>query len=377
MSGKENISDLMKKVEEIRALPIKRFDRQEEIPCNECSDLSRLCQSPLVSVLMITYNHENFIEEAIQHIVEQKCDFNFELVIGEDHSTDETRKICFEYQKRYPQNIRVLYSDSNVGIRSNFYRCAARLRGKYVAFCEGDDYWSLSNKLQMQTSYLEDHTDCSVVYTNADELVNNTGAMQKAVIEESLVRKNEATKIGFLLEQGFWFRTATMCCRHDLFHQLLDSDLFKLDLSVGDTAIRLFMALRGRVHFINTSAAVYRWHSGGVSANYLSALKNSFHNNLIRMMILQMALASRNGLHLSRRESGVIVENIIFKLATSYWMPSIVSDIRRLLRNNTVDVRVKFKVFFYFCHIPAIRNLAFKFFMRQILQAHLRKTAEK
>lgn len=371
MSTKENFRDLLKKVEEIRALPIKRFDSQAKIPCSESSDLSRICKHPLVSVLMITYNHEKFIQEAIQHIVDQKCDFEFELVIGEDCSTDETRRICFEYQKKYPQTIRILYSDSNVGIRSNFIRCATRLRGKYVAFCEGDDYWSLSDKLQMQVSYLEDHSDCSVAYTNADELVNNTGAVQKAVIDESLVRKNEATKIGFLLEQGFWFRTATICCRYDLFQQLLDSELFKLDLSVGDTAIRLFMALKGRVHFINKSAAVYRWHSGGVSANYLSAIRISFHNNLIRMMILQMALASRNGLRLSRKESGIIVENLIFKLVTSYWIPSIVSDVRSLLSTNAADVRTKFKVLFYCCHISSIRNQAFKFFMRPILRAHL------
>jgi len=91
---------------------------------------------------MITYNHERYIIQAIQGVLMQKTDFPIELIIGEDCSTDRTREIVFDYQKKYSDRIRVITADNNVGMMNNSSRTMAACRGKYIALCEGDDYWT-------------------------------------------------------------------------------------------------------------------------------------------------------------------------------------------------------------------------------------------
>ena len=115
--------------------------KADEIPCQEISAPSVLSKNPLVSVKMITYNHAPYIAQAIEGVVKQETEYPFELIIGEDCSTDGTRDIGFEFQKKDPDIIRVITSDKNVGAKQNDYRTTKACRGKYIAFCDGDDYW--------------------------------------------------------------------------------------------------------------------------------------------------------------------------------------------------------------------------------------------
>jgi len=123
---------------------------------------------PLVSVLMITYNHEAHIAKAIECVLRQKTDFPFELVIGEDCSTDGTRQIVFDYQAKHPEIVRVITSEQNVGAGENCRRTQAACRAKYLAYCEGDDFWQREDKLQIQVSYLESHPECGLVCSDRD-----------------------------------------------------------------------------------------------------------------------------------------------------------------------------------------------------------------
>jgi len=156
---------LKEELEILRGEPIQEFVGDPmDIPCIETSDPEKLCKHPVVSVHMITYNHEPYIRQAIEGVMMQKTDFEFELVIGEDCSTDTTREICFEYQKRYPDKIRVLWWYENVSkVGGNFHRVLSRCRGEYLAFCEGDDYWMDSYKLADQIRLLKvNHADMCV-----------------------------------------------------------------------------------------------------------------------------------------------------------------------------------------------------------------------
>jgi len=108
---------------------------------------------PLVSVCMITYNHEPFIRQCIDGVLMQKTNFPFFLVIGEDYSTDNTRGVCEDYFHLYPQQIKLLPSDRNLGIIPNFIRTIEACDSKYIAFCEGDDYWTDPLKLQKQVDF--------------------------------------------------------------------------------------------------------------------------------------------------------------------------------------------------------------------------------
>ena len=132
-----------------------------KIPAVEISAPDKLPEKPVVSVVMMTRNHECFITKAVESVIEQQCDFPMELLIGEDFSTDDTRTLCEGLQTQYPHLIRLLVASANVGITSNFLRLVSCAKGKYIALLEGDDYWVLPEKLQKQVAIMETHPDYS------------------------------------------------------------------------------------------------------------------------------------------------------------------------------------------------------------------------
>ena len=122
--------------------------------------------APLVSVAMITFNHRPYIERAVQCVLGQETDFGVELVIGEDCSTDGTRELVFDLQRRHPERIRVVASEGNVGAHANLVRTERACRGDYVAYCEGDDCWHDPQKLAKQVSFLQAHPGYSLVHSH-------------------------------------------------------------------------------------------------------------------------------------------------------------------------------------------------------------------
>ena len=119
----------------------------------------------LVSVYMTTYNQEKYIAKAIESVITQKCNFHFELVIGEDCSTDGTGNIVKRYADKYPNLIKTILRTKNVGAKQNSIDVSAMCTGKYLAFCEGDDYWMSPNKLQKQVDLIESDDTVKAVYT--------------------------------------------------------------------------------------------------------------------------------------------------------------------------------------------------------------------
>jgi len=120
----------------------------------------------LVSVWMTTYNHESYISEAIEGVLNQKTNFIYELIIGEDNSTDNTRQICLDYENKYPGTINLILNDQNIGLIRNYNMTLQECKGKYVAYCDGDDYWSDPLKLQKQVDFLERNELLDLVYTD-------------------------------------------------------------------------------------------------------------------------------------------------------------------------------------------------------------------
>jgi hypothetical protein len=137
--------------------------------------------APLVSVVMITFNHRPYIERAVECVLNQETDFSVELVIGEDCSTDGTRELVFDLQRRHPEHIRVVTSGNNVGCHKNILRTERACRGNYVAYCEGDDYWDDPSKLAKQVAFLESRPDYVMVHSNCHRYV---------VAEQRLLRNN-------------------------------------------------------------------------------------------------------------------------------------------------------------------------------------------
>lgn len=120
---------------------------------------------------MLTYNQERYINEAIRSVMLQETNFPFELVIGNDASTDCTGTICADWQKKYPEQIVLFNRKKNLGLQQNFIQTYAQCRGQYIAICEGDDFWTDKRKLQIQADFLDTHPDYSTCFHRVIKLL--------------------------------------------------------------------------------------------------------------------------------------------------------------------------------------------------------------
>jgi glycosyltransferase involved in cell wall biosynthesis len=142
----------------------------------------------LVCVCMITYNQQHFIGQAIEGILMQKTNFSFKLTIGDDCSTDDTRQICLKYAELFPDRVRILPEQENLGAIRNFTRTLNQCDAKYIALCEGDDYWTDPYKLQKQVDFLEANEDYGLVWTDVDFLVQSKGVFSRSVFKNKLLQ---------------------------------------------------------------------------------------------------------------------------------------------------------------------------------------------
>lgn len=211
-------------------------------------------EKPLVSVCMITYAHEEFIREAIDSIVAQKTNFKFEIIIGEDCGPDNTRDICIEYQQQYPDLIRLNLQQNNVGSQNNFVDTLNMCQGKYIAICEGDDYWIDPLKLQKQVDFLERNPDFSLCAHISDIL--EFGTLIKG---ES--NTNDEFDIYDIINQNWGIMTASILFRSD---SLEKPDWYRKVIN-GDYALQLLISSKGKVKVLSESMSVYRRHPGGIS----------------------------------------------------------------------------------------------------------------
>ena len=121
----------------------------------------------LVSVCVTTYNHAPYLEKAVESFLAQRCDFGVEIILSDDCSSDSTLEICRSFAERYPDRVRVLSSEQNVGMRANYRRTLEAARGKYVALCDGDDWWCDDNKLARQVEVMEADEQLGLCYTRS------------------------------------------------------------------------------------------------------------------------------------------------------------------------------------------------------------------
>ena len=131
-------------------------------------------KEPLVSVCMTAYNHAPYIARAIEGVLKQRTTFGVELIIGEDCSHDNTLAICREYAKRYPERIRIMTAERNVGMRENYRHTALAAQGRYVAYCDGDDFWIDEEKLQRQVEALENNPSVGMCYTRSERRIEHS-----------------------------------------------------------------------------------------------------------------------------------------------------------------------------------------------------------
>lgn len=128
-------------------------------------DKNKFVKEPMVSVNVLTYNQQELVKETLNSILAQECDFEYEIILGEDCSTDNTREVCKRYQQEYPDKIKLVLPETNGGLMVNCMNVCKEDRGKYVAGIAGDDYWCDTKKLQKQVDFLEANPDYGVCFT--------------------------------------------------------------------------------------------------------------------------------------------------------------------------------------------------------------------
>lgn len=226
---------------------------------------------PKASVLMITYNQDQYIAQALDSVLMQKCSFRFEIVIGEDFSTDGTRAICQAYQQKYPEIIRLLDHEKNLGMSRNFFYTLAECKGEYLAILEGDDFWTDPLKLQKQVDFLDSNPDFSIVFARTEVFFQD---------EDRLGIEIPPPNIGpFTLENLLkvnFIATCSVMYRHGLVTEF-PAWLYQLDML--DWPMHILHVQHGKIGFLDEKMAKYRIHSKStyssrnVSQNYVGMLK--------------------------------------------------------------------------------------------------------
>lgn len=227
---------------------------------------------PVVSICCITYNHEPFIANAIEGFLMQKTDYPYEIIIGDDCSTDKTREIIEEYANHYPGRIRIIASDRNVGVIANEHRVLTEAKGKYIAFCEGDDYWTEPCKLQRQVDFLEHHSEFSVCFHRIKHYNYSSKTWFQERNNDLFLNDEEGVEFDYKIfkEKGLEVMTVAMIYRKEK----LDSKLYLRYKYYRDTHQIYHLLQEGKGYLFSFVGAVRTVHKDGINGG-LSVLERS------------------------------------------------------------------------------------------------------
>lgn len=211
--------------------------------------------APLLSVCIITYNHEQYISQALDSVLMQQVNFPIEIVIGEDCSTDNTGAICYDYSCKHP-TIKLLGNRENLGMVNNFLRTSKACSGKYIAMLEGDDYWTDPCKLQKQVDFLEVNPDFVLCFHD------KTHQEDGIIVRESVYDFTEDSY--FVQQEVFAARILTVTV---VFRNILDKHPFPevfRSLPLYDFSAWAYLSLFGKSAYLHFKGAMYRIHADSV-----------------------------------------------------------------------------------------------------------------
>lgn len=220
----------------------------------------RCSSNPLVSVLMLAYNHEQFIDQAISGVLAQETTFPYELIIAEDCSPDDTLSRAKRAEQEYPDRVRVLANVTNLGMHENFRRGMESCVGKYIAFCEADDLWRDPAKLQKQVELLEADSECVVSFHDVIEIDDSGAQVGDSKIGRVMGGRAKDEYVGIDFLRGSFIPTLSAVIRNV-------PGLFRTSyFSVGnpDTYVFAMLGQYGVARRVEGELAAYRHHSGGV-----------------------------------------------------------------------------------------------------------------
>lgn len=226
-----------------------------------------------LSVVMVTYNHERFLAQSLASVLAQRVNFDYEIVVGEDCSTDGTRDILMDFCRRYPGRIVPLVRNRNLGSLRNMEDALSACRGQYLALIEGDDYWTCEDKLQRQVDFLDANPSCAICCHRV-QIVNELGTGRTGVYPTYAAGSYTVEQ---LLSGNFICTCATMYRRES--NGPLP-DRFR-NMNAGDWTRFALIAKQGKIELMDDVMAVYRVHSGGI---WSSQSPNCGQREIIRVL---------------------------------------------------------------------------------------------
>lgn len=257
---------------------VMRYYRNKIMNSQDDIDLyskPNLISIPKVSVCVITYKHANFIQKCLESILSQVVNFNYEIILGEDHSQDETVQIVKKYADAYPNLIKAYIRLQNIGGKQNFLNCFLQCQGEYVIYLEGDDYWTDQNKLQKQVDFLDTHLTA---------MIFEDGTNRPSQLINSPNQALWTNTVDFFKEKETWFMaTASVMMRRKFVNPL--PSWFK-ECKSGDIPMYVILTEKGPIGYIPEIMSVYRKHLGGQSYTDSTLSKEFLLNRIFMYSVL-------------------------------------------------------------------------------------------
>lgn len=316
-----------------------------------------------VSVCVITFNHELYIKKCLDSILSQKCNFNFEIVIRDDCSKDKTAEIIKEYHQKYPNIIKLLDGKINIGVAENVLKVYAAVKGKYIAPCEGDDYWIDNFKLQKQVDLME--ADQEITFCAHPCKIHDKNGLSSKVffVKSSYMISIDCDSV--LREPGQYAPTASYMFRQDILKLL--PDWFK-SAPVGDFFVEMYALAAGKGFYLTEPMSAYRtfsldsWSSLNVGHNAFARLKNA---NAMLFYLNKM----RNESIFQKFDFSPKVSTVLFDIATACLMLKDYHGFRDAIvrcKKEKGKLEIKKLIFYYTRFTPKlagfIYNIKLQFF---------------
>lgn len=309
----------------------------------------------LVSISCITYNHEKYIKQTMDSFLNQKTNFKYEILIHDDASTDGTRKIIKEYQEKFPEIIKPILRKENQyskGIKRIAYlNNDLRAKGKYIAMCEGDDYWNDENKLQEQVDILEKNDNISFCFTGAnllDTVNNEVNGVQRSYKENCYIKMSDLIRQG-----GAFCPTASIIYRRSLVEDMPE---FFFNSHVGDYPLQLILGFKGEGYYINKPMITYRVNRPG------SWSSNQSNINKLKTMKKDIELLEAFNNYTGKKFN----EDVQYKInECEFWIDYISANIKNLKSKkyigfyNKIGTLGKMKLYFR-CYLPNLSDKLFR-----------------
>jgi glycosyltransferase involved in cell wall biosynthesis len=211
--------------------------------------------SMFLTACLITYNHKEYIAQALESVLSQKTAFTFDIVVADDFSTDGTREILLNYKNLYPDRIHLILQSKNIGPGNNWKDLITFSKSKYIAYLECDDYWTDSNKLQKQVDALEQNKNCNICCTRAESLYNGDFILQPFPDNHRRI-----FEYSDLISIKNFINSATLLYRNILKEPFPD---WFLKVPFGDLGLYMLLTRQSKIIYLEDVTAVYRVHPNG------------------------------------------------------------------------------------------------------------------